>query len=84
MARTWLQIKLELLRGCGDDGDPRPGRVFIIGPAHTFEQFAHAINAAFARWDLSHLHKFELADGRVIGSCGDSREELRRSSSQRN
>ena len=42
---------------------PPPGRVFIVGPAHTFEQFAHAINAAFARWDLSHLHQFELADG---------------------
>jgi hypothetical protein len=74
MARTWLQIKVQLLRGGGDDCDPPPGRVFIVGPAHTFEQLAHAINAAFARWDLSHLHQFELADGRLIGYPDDSYE----------
>jgi len=39
----------------------------IVGPSHTFEQFAEAIDAAFARWDLSHLHEFELTDGRRIG-----------------
>jgi Plasmid pRiA4b ORF-3-like protein len=38
----------------------------LVGPSHTFGQFADAINAAFARWDLSHLHEFELADGRRI------------------
>jgi Plasmid pRiA4b ORF-3-like protein len=38
-----------------------------VGPAHTFAALADAINAAFARWDLSHLHEFELADGRRIG-----------------
>ena len=27
---------------------------------------ADAINAAFARWDVSHLHEFELAGGRRI------------------
>ena len=68
MARTWLQMKIELLRGCGHDCDPPPRRLFIVGPSHTFEQLAHAINAGFARWDLSHLHQFELADGRVIGT----------------
>ena len=74
MARTWLQIKVELLGGGGDDCDPPPGRVFIVGPAHTFEQLAHAINAGFARWDLSHLHQFELADRRLIGYPDDSYE----------
>ena len=43
----------------------------IVGPSHTFEQFAGAINVAFARWDLSHLHEFELADGRRIGFPDD-------------
>ena len=33
MARTWLQIKVELLAGRGIDCDPPPGRVFIVGPA---------------------------------------------------
>lgn len=28
--------------------------------------------AAFARWDLSHLHTFELSDGRQIGYPDDS------------
>lgn len=71
MARTWLQIKVELLGGGGIECDPPPGRVFIVGPAHTFEQLAHAINAGFARWDLSHIHQFELADGRLIGYPDD-------------
>jgi hypothetical protein len=43
----------------------------IVGPSHTFGQLADAINAAFARWDLSHLHEFELADGRRIGYPSD-------------
>jgi Plasmid pRiA4b ORF-3-like protein len=43
----------------------------IVGPSHTFAQLADAINAAFARWDLSHLHEFELADGRRIGFPSD-------------
>ena len=38
-----------------------------MGPSHTFAGLADAINAAFARWDLSHLHEFELAGGRRIG-----------------
>lgn len=72
MARTWLRIRVDLLGGRGIDCDPSPGRIFIVGPGHTFEQLAKAIDAAFARWDLSHLHTFELADGRVIGFPDDS------------
>jgi len=45
--------------------------LFIVGRSHTFGQFADAINAAFARWDLSHLHEFELADSRKIGFPDD-------------
>lgn len=71
MARTWLQIRVDLVSGHGIDFTPSPGRVFIVGPSHTFEQFANAINAAFARWDLAHLHQFELADGRRIGFPDD-------------
>jgi hypothetical protein len=74
VARTWLRIQVDLLGGGGIECDPTPGRVFIVGPAHTFEQFANAINAAFARWDLSHLHQFELADGRLIGYPDDEFE----------
>jgi hypothetical protein len=74
VARTWLRIRVELLGGGGIDCDPPPGRVFIVGPSHSFADFAEAIDAAFARWDLSHLHAFELGDGRLIGFPDDSFE----------
>jgi hypothetical protein len=74
MARTWLQIRVDLLGGGGVRCDPAPGRVFIVGPRHTFQQLADAINGAFARWDLSHLHSFELADERLIGYPDDEFE----------
>jgi hypothetical protein len=66
MARTWLSLTVELLGGRGDELWPWPGRVFAVGPSHTFMDLADAINDAFARWDRSHLSVFTLADGRVI------------------
>lgn len=67
MARTWLAIRVELLSGSCAECDPAPGRVFLVGPRHTFQQLARAINVGFARWDFSHLYDFELADGSVVG-----------------
>jgi hypothetical protein len=67
MARTWLQVRVELEGGQDIECDPPPGRIFMVGPAHTFAQLAEAINLAFARWDLSHLHVFDLPDGRRVG-----------------
>ena len=67
MARTWLQIKVELVGGLGGEFEPPPGRVFAVSPSLTFERFAEAINRAFGRWDFSHLHAFELGDGGRIG-----------------
>jgi hypothetical protein len=58
---------VDLLGGLGARLEPSPGRIFIVGPSHSFSGLADAINAGFARWDLSHLHEFELADGRQIG-----------------
>lgn len=66
MARTWLSVTVELLGGRGEELWPWPGRVFAVGPSHTFMDLANAINDAFARWDRSHLSMFTLADGRVI------------------
>ena len=45
------------------------GRVGILAAArsHKFSQLADAIDTAFARWDRSHLYKFEMADGPLIG-----------------
>lgn len=67
----WLKIQVELLGGRGMECDPPPGRILIVGPSHSFEQLAEAIDAAFARWDLSHLHEFELPDGRKVGFPSD-------------
>jgi hypothetical protein len=67
VARTWLQIQVDLVSGRGIVCDPPPGRILMVGPLHSFADLAEAIDAAFARWDLSHLHGFELADGRLIG-----------------
>jgi hypothetical protein len=67
MAPTWLSIRVDLVSGRGEDYRPRPGRTFAAARSHRFSQLAAAIDTAFARWDRSHLYKFELADGRVIG-----------------
>lgn len=66
MARTWLSISVDLLGGRGEELWPSPGRLFAVGPSHTFMDFASAINTAFARWDHSHLSEFNLTDGRLI------------------
>ncbi len=59
-------MTVELLGGRGEELWPWPGRVFAVGPTHTFRDFADAINDAFARWDRAHLSMFTLSDGRVV------------------
>jgi Uncharacterised protein family (UPF0158) len=66
MARQWFSVRVELLGGRGESLWPYPGRVMAVGPAHTFADLARAIDNAFARWDLSHLSLFTLADGRAV------------------
>jgi len=66
MGRTWLSVTVELLGGRGQELWPWPGRVFAVGPSHTFMDLADSVNEAFARWDRSHLSVFTLADGRVV------------------
>lgn len=68
MPRSWLSIRVELVEGRGVDYWPRPGRRFAAARTHTFAELATAIDDAFARWDRSHLHAFELPDGTRIGS----------------
>ncbi len=63
MTRTWLAIRVDLIEGRGEHLWPRPGRIFAAARSHSFAQLAEAIDDAFARWDRSHLHEFELADG---------------------
>jgi hypothetical protein len=66
VARTWLSIRVELVSGRGADLWPRPGRVFAAARSHSFGQLADAIDLAFARWDLAHMHMFTLADGTQV------------------
>lgn len=63
MARTWLSVRVELVSGHGVDLWPRPGRILAAARSHSFAQLAEAIDRAFGRWDLAHLHMFTLADG---------------------
>ncbi len=65
--RTWLSIRVELIEGRGVRYWPRPGRLFAAAKSHSYAQLATAIDDAFARWDRSHLHEFELTDGTRIG-----------------
>ena len=63
----WLQIQVELAGSAELACDPPPGRILLVGPGHTFLQLAEAIDDAFARWDLAHLHAFELPGGGFVG-----------------
>jgi hypothetical protein len=65
--RAWLTVQVELVQGRGEHYWPRPGRIFAAAADHSFAQLATAIDDAFARWDRSHLHEFELGDGTRIG-----------------
>lgn len=66
MTRTWLTIQVELISGRGEYYWPRPGRIFVARRSFTFRQLANAINLAFGRWELAHLHRFVLGDGTEI------------------
>ena len=83
MTRTWLSIRVELVRGSGESLWPRPGRIFAAARTHSFALLGRAIDDAFARWDRAHLHQFELLDGtrlttpypdwQELGSVADDR-----------
>ena len=76
MARTRLSIRVDLVRGSrgavcgrGQAGSSPSAR------SHSFAALASAIDDAFARWDLAHLHEFRLADGtRLTTPYGDDDE----------
>ncbi|MFA4841175.1 MAG: hypothetical protein WC580_05675 [Agrococcus sp.] len=78
MARRWQVIRVELLSGRGDDLEQPPGRMFICPSGTTFAALGHAIDLAFARWDLSHLCQFELADGTLVVDA-ESQQDLQSS-----
>lgn len=66
MSRTHLSVRVDLVSGRGRDYWPRPGRVFLVGRTMTFGALAEAVDVAFGRWDLAHLHTFDLIDGTLL------------------
>ena len=65
-AVRWSTLRVILRSKGGDDLVDPPGRDLLVSSEHTFAELANAIDRAFARWDLSHLHEFRLLDGRRI------------------
>ena len=51
-----------------------PGRLLLVSPRHTLADLADAIDTAFARWDLSHLHLFRIGDDEYIRDPEDPGE----------
>ncbi|MCI0634711.1 MAG: plasmid pRiA4b ORF-3 family protein [Actinobacteria bacterium] len=67
----WSVIRVELVGGPSEDLDPPPGRDFLVSSGHSLMQFGVAIDYAFARWDLGHLHAFRMSDGLEYMLGGD-------------
>ncbi len=81
VAWRWMIVRVVLVAKADVRFSPPPGRDLLLSSSHTFAELAAAIDRAFARWDLSHLHEFRLSDGRVIGMAdadefGDSEDEI--------
>lgn len=67
----WLTIRV-VLEGTEFAPLPEPpGRILLAHADHTFADLAEAIDVAFGRWDLSHLHEFDIDDRTLILGGGD-------------
>lgn len=67
----WLILRVVLHGQSGEELTEPPGRDLLVSTTHTFAEIATAIDRAFARWDVSHLHEFVLSDGRRIVAADD-------------
>lgn len=70
-AGSWLVLRVVLRGQASEQLEAPPGRDLLVHTARTFAEIAMAIDRAFARWDISHLHEFQLADGRRIAAADD-------------
>jgi hypothetical protein len=72
----WLTVRVELIGGAGERLDPPPGRDFLASSSFSLAELATAIDAAFARWDIGHLHLFRFHDGSeyVLGGSEEGDE----------
>jgi hypothetical protein len=70
----WLTIRV-VLQGQPDAPlEHPPGRVLLAHADHSFGELAEAIDGAFARWDVTPLHRFDV-EGRVLLPGGADGEE---------
>jgi len=60
---SWISIRVVLLSGMGEEFEQPPGRVMVASNGHMLARLAGAIDQAFGRWDISHLHAFRFEDG---------------------
>jgi hypothetical protein len=65
--RRWIILRVAIIAKGGESLSPPPGRDRLASSSHTFAELATAIDRAFGRWDLGHLHEFRFSDGRVVG-----------------
>lgn len=72
----WMTIRVLLVSGPDFEPEQPPGRVMLASSRQTFADLGFAIDTAFARWDHSHLHLFELESGTSLmlggGDDGES------------
>jgi hypothetical protein len=66
-----MTIKVVLVSGRAEDLEQPPGRVMLASKDHSLAELAEAIDVAFGRWDLSHLHMFRLPNGLALASEDD-------------
>ncbi|HUH08053.1 MAG TPA: hypothetical protein VML96_09630 [Egibacteraceae bacterium] len=66
----WMTIRIVLLGGTGEELEDPPGRILVVSTDHSFLDLAEAVDSAFARWDLTPLHEFEV-EGRRLALGGD-------------
>ena len=64
--RNWITLRVELVGRRDVVCDPPPRRIMLVGPGHTFAHVAQAVDAAFGRWNLAHLHSWPTAVGSPI------------------
>lgn len=77
----WLTVRVVLLGRDGDAPGMEPGRILLVRADHTFADLAEAVDTAFARWDLTPPHAFDVA-GRHLWSdvaVADGSERAERS-----
>jgi hypothetical protein len=68
---SWFVIRVELAGRAGEEIDPPPGRDFLASSEFSLLQLGVAIDYAFARWDLGHLHLFRMPAGEEYMLGGD-------------